>query len=77
MQVKSGKKADKKFNGIASGHSNLSSEKVELLHKAGYKVFTYTVNDPIAMKNMLNMRVDGIITDSPDKLKDVLGRSKR
>ncbi len=32
------------------------------------KVVTWTVNDPLEMKSLMNMGVDGIMTDYPDRL---------
>ena len=37
-----------------------------------FKIFPYTVNDEITMKNLIEKQVDGIITDSPDKLSKLL-----
>ena len=36
------------------------------LHKLGYPVYVWTVNKPKAIKQMLKLGVDGIITDRPD-----------
>jgi glycerophosphoryl diester phosphodiesterase len=33
----------------------------------GLQVFVYTVNDPKDMKHLIEMGVDGIITDFPDR----------
>ena len=71
-KVKNGEKIVKQFDGIAPHYSHLDSAKVELMHLAGFKVFTWTVNKPKDMIKMINMNVDGIITNSPDKLKDIL-----
>ena len=38
------------------------------MHSRGFKVFTYSVNSREEMIKMLNMGVDGIITDFPSEL---------
>lgn len=48
---------------------------VDRAHAAGLKVFPWTVNDKKAMSDLIDMGVDGIVTDYPDRLRDVL-RSK-
>lgn len=41
-------------------------------HRRGLQVHVWTVNDPAEMRELLDMGVDGIITDRPDLLKQVL-----
>lgn len=45
---------------------------VESAHQIGKKVHVWTVDDPDDMRNLLDLGVDGIITDEPAVLKDVL-----
>lgn len=56
----------------------LNKKTVDMAHKAGLKVYPYTVNDPVSMKRMISAEVDGIITNYPDLVKDLLsnGESK-
>jgi glycerophosphoryl diester phosphodiesterase len=56
------------FETINPHYSTLSQRRIFRLHAKGYKVHTYVVNEPIEMIKMLNMAVDGIITDYPDRL---------
>ena len=48
--------------------STLSPRRVFRMHARGYRVYTYPVNERDDMIKMLNMGVDGIITDYPDRL---------
>jgi len=71
-QIRTGQPAENKFDGIAPHYSALDTKKVDLLHKAGLDIFTFTVNKPADMQNVIELGVDGIITDSPDILKNIL-----
>ncbi|WP_433967414.1 glycerophosphodiester phosphodiesterase family protein [Tunturiibacter gelidiferens] len=42
------------------------------LHKAGFKVVPWTTNDPAKMRALIGLRVDGIISDRPDLLQQVV-----
>lgn len=46
----------------------LSPRRVFRMHARGFKVYTYPVNDRTDMIKVLNMGVDGIISDYPDRL---------
>ena len=45
---------------------------VEAIHSARAQIHVWTVNDPVAMNRLLDVGVDGIVTDRPDLLDKVL-----
>lgn len=49
----------------------LTAPDVAYFHEKNVKVIPWTVNHPEAMKKMIGMHVDGIITDYPDLIKDI------
>jgi glycerophosphoryl diester phosphodiesterase len=57
-------------------YRELSREDVQEAHRLGLKVVPWTVNDPRIMKRLIGWGVDGIITDRPDLLIEILEESK-
>ena len=55
----------------------LSAENVRDFQKANLKVVPWTLNDTKDMQQMMNFKVDGIITDYPDRLIMLLNNHKR
>ena len=45
---------------------------VERVHSIGKVIHAWTINDPTEMRRLLDLGVDGIMTDKPQVLKDVL-----
>ena len=45
---------------------------IEGAHRAGVEVHVWTIDDPAEMATLLDLGVDGIMTDQPQVLKDVL-----
>lgn len=45
---------------------------VGAIHQAGAHIHTWTVNEPEDMRRLLDLGVDGIVTDRPDLLNEVL-----
>ena len=45
---------------------------VTMSHEIGVRVVTWTVDEPIVMRSLLDAGVDAIITDRPDVLREVL-----
>ncbi|MFD2615060.1 glycerophosphodiester phosphodiesterase [Paenibacillus gansuensis] len=50
----------------------VTKELVEKAHKAGMKVIPWTVDDKPTMEKLINDGVDGIITNYPDRLREVM-----
>ena len=51
---------------------NLTPALVADAHARGLEVLPWTVDDPADMQRLIDMGVDGIITDYPDRLRDVM-----
>jgi glycerophosphoryl diester phosphodiesterase len=49
---------------IHCDHENITAHFVTLFHRRGYRVMTYTVNEPSRAAILLDMGVDGIFTDN-------------
>ena len=57
---------------LAVAMNMASAGLVRRVHKAGKKLFVWTVNDPVSMSRMMSLGVDGIITDEPEMARKVL-----
>ena len=53
-------------------HREVSVDSIKLAHELGLSVNVWTVNQPGRMRELIAMDVDGIITDYPDRLRQVL-----
>jgi len=59
-------------DGVSIHYDFVDEELVEDLHSAGYKVAVWTVNDPAKALELANLGVDYIITDVPEKVRNVV-----
>lgn len=61
----------KELNAIAINpdFDTLTGENVKQIHKAGFKIYTWTVNEPEEIKRAKEMQVDGIITNFPERVR--------
>ncbi len=66
MTIDYAKVIDAKAIGVG-GSTNLTKEYIELAHRQGVEVWQWTVNDEQEMKKLIDMGLDGLITDYPDK----------
>ena len=55
---------------------DLTEFKVNEAHGLGLQVLAWTVNDPAQMKKMLDIGVDGIVSDRPDLVRAVMAERK-
>ncbi len=53
---------------INTWYKSLNKENVDYIHKKGFKIFTYTVNEPSDIKNVLDLGVDGIFCNFPERI---------
>jgi glycerophosphoryl diester phosphodiesterase len=53
---------------MAAEETTLSPAVVAAAHRAGLRVITYTVNDPVRVDELLCWRLDTVITDAVDRI---------
>jgi len=58
----------------SSFHLDLTPAKVKEAQSLGLKVLAWTVNEPADMARVMDLGVDGIVTDRPDLLRDEMQR---
>jgi glycerophosphoryl diester phosphodiesterase len=63
---------------IAVWNRQVSQKAIELAHQRGLKVWVYTINTPRRAHRLLNIGVDGLITDNPSLIwRTIALRSQR
>jgi len=62
-------------SGWASYYEEITAAEVEEAHALGLKVAAWTVNEPADMRRMIELGVDAIISDYPDRLRRVAGEA--
>ena len=55
-------------------HGNLTRETLGIAHELGLKVIPWTVNDPADVDRLIGWSVDGIISDYPNRVREVMAR---
>jgi len=53
-------------------HGDLSNGKLKEAHDLGLTVVVWTVNDPVHIEQLIDLGVDGIITDRPDLARRIM-----
>ncbi|MGD8492520.1 MAG: glycerophosphodiester phosphodiesterase [Desulfobacterales bacterium] len=56
----------------AAYYKHVTAADIQTAHQLGIQVFVWTPDDPSDMKRLIEMGVDGIITNRPDRLQSVL-----
>lgn len=56
------------YRAINVDHRFVSPRFISKVHRMEKKVFCWTVNDPVRMAKLIDWKVDGIITNYPDRL---------
>ncbi|WP_350286338.1 glycerophosphodiester phosphodiesterase family protein [uncultured Croceitalea sp.] len=50
-------------------YKTLTKENVQQIHDKGFKIYTYTVNEPKDIQEVVALGVDGIFSDFPDRIR--------
>ena len=61
-----------KAKAINPHYINLNEDNVKKIQQAGYKVYPYTINKRKDIQQILSLKVDGLITDYPERVEEVL-----
>jgi glycerophosphoryl diester phosphodiesterase len=56
----------------AAYYKHVTTANIETAHQLGIQVFVWAPDDPSDMMRLIEMGVDGIITNRPDRLQSVL-----
>ncbi len=59
------------------GLSVVTEKFVENAHRKNLKIHVWTINETANMQRLINIGVDGVMTDYPDRLLELLGRAKQ
>ncbi len=57
------------------GRPLVTPELIKFAHGAGIAVHVWTINEPEQMSRLLALGVDGLVTDHPERMAELLGRS--
>ena len=52
---------------IVTAYAQIDAEAMARIHGAGLKALVYTVNDPTEARRLMQLGIDGIITDTVDR----------
>lgn len=65
------------FDALALRHNRIDADEVRRAHHYGYRLHAWTINDPARMSRLIDLGVDGIITDRPDRLAALIAERHR
>jgi glycerophosphoryl diester phosphodiesterase len=60
------------INAIQHRHETLTADLIDEAHQHGFSLWTWTVNEPDDMRRVINMGVDGIMSDYADVLRGIV-----
>ncbi|RCV89421.1 glycerophosphodiester phosphodiesterase family protein [Billgrantia montanilacus] len=60
------------FDALGLRHNRITDNEIRLARELGYEVHAWTVNDRARMSQLIDLGVDAIITDYPDRLTELL-----
>jgi glycerophosphoryl diester phosphodiesterase len=61
---------------INPSHTRVTAAFVDMVHRYGMETWPYTVNDADRMRQLIDLGVDGVITDRPDVLIEVVDEDR-
>lgn len=64
------------YSALNPYYSDINNRLIARIHSAGKSVIAWTVNNEADVKRMIDISVDGIITDDPQSVLKYLGRSQ-
>ena len=70
-----GKISDYEVDAFGVAHNFVNRQLVEQIHNLGKQIHVWTVDDPKEMEKLIELGVDGIITNKPDILKKLLAKN--
>ena len=62
------------YTGLSPRHTLITASMVDEAHEAELQVIPYTVDDPGVMEHLIDLGVDGLITNRPDIAREVMAR---
>lgn len=65
------------FDILALRHNRVDAAAVRRADRHGYALYAWTVNDPARMSRLIDLGVNGIITDRPGRLRTLLAERQR
>ncbi|AMD01082.1 glycerophosphodiester phosphodiesterase family protein [Halomonas chromatireducens] len=60
------------FDALGLRHNRITENEIRLARELGYEVHAWTVNDRARMSQLIDLGVDAIITDYPDRLTELM-----
>jgi glycerophosphoryl diester phosphodiesterase len=62
----------RQFDALGLRHNRITGQEVSLAASFGYEIHAWTVNDRARMSTLIDLGVDAIITDYPDRLRELI-----